>query len=132
LYAYLFIYIVIHYLKTATEQQSLILYLDNPVILPWIWSTSWGWITVWWSTTYLIHLTSCQTNSFLLLKVKTTLGGRWFCVHPWSCEENCLMDKCEYSYIQDHGGCNQYFLCWLKDWLPVVRLWYIYLSEWWH
>jgi len=132
LYAYLFMYILIHCLKTATDQQSLILYLDNPVILPWSWSTSWGWITVWWSTTYLIHLTSCQTNSFLLLKVKTTLRGRWFCVHPWSCEEKCLMHKCEYSNIQDHGRCSQHFLCWLKDWLPVIRLWCMYLSEWWH
>jgi hypothetical protein len=34
LYACFFIYIMIHYLKAATEQQLLILYLDNPVILP--------------------------------------------------------------------------------------------------
>lgn len=32
--AYLFIYIVLHYLKAATEQQLLTLYDDNPVILP--------------------------------------------------------------------------------------------------
>jgi len=33
LYAYLFMYIVIHYSKVATEHHSLILYLDYPVIM---------------------------------------------------------------------------------------------------
>jgi len=87
LYAYLFMYIMTLYLKAASEQQSLILYFDNPVILPWCCSTSCWWIAIWWSTTHLIHLTSCHANSFLLLKVKTTVRGRWFCVHPWSCKE---------------------------------------------
>jgi hypothetical protein len=34
LFAYLFIYTVLHYLKAATEQRLLILYDDNTVILP--------------------------------------------------------------------------------------------------